>query len=536
MPIDTNCQERVDLFVSCASLPQMQSFSATDAFCVIYITDPLTRTLRKLSTTELIKNTINPVYPTAYAMDYMFEIVQEIVVRVYQHNGSTSSNDETKHTYIGKGSFFLSNLMCANNQKLECQICEGKNTGKVIIRGESQTNTRDLLCVTFAGTKLANKDGFFGKSDPYLTISRINEDGSWTQVWKNNVIDNSLNPKWQPTKIPMSTLCNGDLDRPLNIEVMDWDKNGKHDSMGTLQTSVRALLTGNGAGIDVIEEAVKAKKKSYVNSGQLFASNVLIEHHPTFAEFIAGGLQVNLCVAIDFTASNGDPLSPSSLHHINPHGAYNAYQSAISAVGSVLEPYDTDKSYPVYGFGAKLKQADGTFSPVQHCFPVYGGGVEVQGVTGILQAYSDCLNNVALSGPTLFSPLIQSAIGIAGAGSNHGSQLKYTVLLIVTDGVINDMDATIQSIIQASGQPLSIIIVGVGNADFSGMAALDSDGKVLSGGGRSAERDIVQFVSFNEFASKGPQVLASQVLAEVPTQCLSYYAKHNILPSPPHKG
>jgi hypothetical protein len=54
-------------------------------------------------------------------------------------------------------------------------------------------------------------------------------------------------------------------------------------------------------------------------------------------------------------------------------------------VGSVLEPYDTDKLYPVYGFGAKLKDAAGKWGQVQHCFPVYGGGLEVQGIAGIQQ-------------------------------------------------------------------------------------------------------------------------------------------------------
>lgn len=54
-------------------------------------------------------------------------------------------------------------------------------------------------------------------------------------------------------------------------------------------------------------------------------------------------------------------------------------------MGSVLEPYDTDKLYPVYGFGAKLKDAAGKWGQVQHCFPVYGGGLEVQGVAGIQQ-------------------------------------------------------------------------------------------------------------------------------------------------------
>ncbi len=71
---------------------------------------------------------------------------------------------------------------------------------------------------------------------------------------------------------------------------------------------------------------------------------------------------------------------------------------------------------------------------------------------------------------------------------------KYTILLVLTDGVINDQDATIQAIVEASAQPLSIIIIGVGSADFSEMSVLDSDKQLLRHGGQTAQRDIVQFV------------------------------------------
>ena len=38
-------------------------------------------------------------------------------------------------------------------------------------------------------------------------------------------------------------------------------------------------------------------------------------------------------------------------------------------------------------------------------------------------------------------------------------------------------------------------IVGVGSADFSAMRVLDGDGGLLKSGGRTAARDIVQFVA-----------------------------------------
>ena len=71
-------------------------------------------------------------------------------------------------------------------------------------------------------------------------------------------------------------------------------------------------------------------------------------------------------------------------------------------------------------------------------------------------------------------------------------------LCLWPSGVINDVESTIESIISASELPLSILIVGVGNADFSTMEVLDGDKKRLSSRGRIARRDIVQFVPLRE--------------------------------------
>ena len=108
-------------------------------------------------------------------------------------------------------------------------------------------NTRDNLIVTFACNKLINKEGFFSTSDPFIQASRyietqfaiynfyiffiyngviclgknlfssrkiffilflsclkpythrMNEDGTWTVVWQNEHVNNSLNPRWAQT-------------------------------------------------------------------------------------------------------------------------------------------------------------------------------------------------------------------------------------------------------------------------------------------------------------------------------------------------
>ncbi len=46
---------------------------------------------------------------------------------------------------------------------------------------------------------------------------------------------------------------------------------------------------------------------------------------------------------------------------------------------------------------------------------------------------------------------------------------------MLTDGAISDMEDTKRAVIAASHLPLSIIIVGVGQANFDAMNALDAD-------------------------------------------------------------
>jgi hypothetical protein len=51
----------------------------------------------------------------------------------------------------------------------------------------------------------------------------------------------------------------------------------------------------------------------------------------------------------------------------------------------------------------------------------------------------------------------------------------YHCIVILTDGEIHDMQATVDLIVELSKLPVSIIIIGVGNEDFMKMQFLDAD-------------------------------------------------------------
>ena len=120
------------------------------------------------------------------------------------------------------------------------------------------------------------------------------------------------------------------------------------------------------------------------------------------------------------------------------------------------------------------------------------------------------------------------------ARAYQGDPSNYFVLLIITDGIITDIDATKSAIIDASDLPLSIIIVGVGSEDFSAMDELDSDDSLLSLNGKKAKRDIVQFVEMRKFVSReggwNKELLAKAVLAEIPGQVTGWMKMKGFVP------
>ncbi len=92
---------------------------------------------------------------------------------------------------------------------------------------------------------------------------------------------------------------------------------------------------------------------------------------------------------------------------------------------------------------------------------------------------------------------------------------NYYVLILMTDGQINDSDETIDRIVKASSLPLSIIVVGVGDKDFSLIEELDSDRQLLkSQKGETCERDVVDFIRLDRFNNeKGDVALARETFA-----------------------
>ncbi|KXJ30155.1 Copine-8 [Exaiptasia diaphana] len=190
--------------------------------------------------------------------------------------------------------------------------------------------------------------------------------------------------------------------------------------------------------------------------------------------------------------------------------------------------------FPALGFGARIPPN----WTISHEFPLNGlpQNPFCDRVEGVIAAYFQSIQSVQLYGPTNFAPVIRKTVGIAKHSEHQKPGQEYFVLLILTDGIISDMEQTKAAIVEAASLPVSIIIVGIGPAEFDAMEELDGDTVRLSSRGRYAERDIVQFVPFRDFLTRGSiaqDLLAREVLAEVPDQLLLYMKNRNFKPKPP---
>ncbi|RZF42501.1 hypothetical protein LSTR_LSTR004420 [Laodelphax striatellus] len=532
----TQLHTEIELSLSCRNLPKMDILSMSDPMCVTY-----TRPFGKdkwieYHRTECVSNCHDPDFTSKIVMPYRFEEQQLLRFDVYDVDDGSSNLDN--QDFIGTASCTLGQVVASGKVKLA--LTDRGNTdhgqrGFLLINAEQVSNERnDLLTFKFSGHNLDKKD-WFGLSDPFLEIYKATESGDYILVHKTEAKKWTLNPKWAEFKLTVHSLCNGDDDRDLKVQCYDWNWSGNHSFIGEFHTNLRTLKLNRGPQncYKLINSRRQAEKGSLKESGFITLDYFRLEPIYTFLDYIKGGTKLNCSIAIDFTASNGDPSDPVSLHY-TAGVRQNCYEQAILEVVSIIQDYDSDKAFPVLGFGARLPPN----GSVSHEFFVNmsPSNPYCYGVSGVLEAYRTSLRQIQLYGPTNFAPVIRHVTQFA---QTYQDGSRYFILLILTDGVITDMNETTNAIVAASTLPLSIVIVGVGDADFSAMEQLDADKVALcSQQGVKAARDIVQFVPFNKFIACGSphtarKLLAKEVLAEIPTQLVGFMKSNNIPPNPP---
>jgi hypothetical protein len=120
------------------------------------------------------------------------------------------------------------------------------------IKSHVNTNHRRRILLRFRALNVKNIEGStfalgLGRSDPFLTLSKKHsspESGRvrWQRVYKSEPIMNHANPVWEEFQIHLDDLCDDDLNRPLLIQIWDYEASGKHRPIGQVEASTSLLM------------------------------------------------------------------------------------------------------------------------------------------------------------------------------------------------------------------------------------------------------------------------------------------------------
>ncbi|XP_028071863.1 E3 ubiquitin-protein ligase RGLG4-like isoform X1 [Camellia sinensis] len=300
----------------------------------------------------------------------------------------------------------------------------------------------------------------------------------------------------------------------LNRPIMSSEETAKQQPSSSFppvsqQTSTTSITSSTAVNKN------KNKKKKY----DFIPDNYYTLDQVTAALRESGLESSNLIIGIDFTKSNEwtgkISFNNRSLHKIGD--IPNPYEKAISIIGKTLAPFDEDNLIPCFGFGDSTTHDQEVFSFHNDHSPCHG-------FEEVLSCYKQIVPNLRLSGPTSYAPVVEAAVDIV---EKSGGQ--YHVLVIIADGQVTrsvntgdeelspQEEKTINSIVNASNYPLSIVLVGVGDGPWEDMKKFDD--KVPD-----REFDNFQFVNFTAIMSKDATpseketAFALAALMEIPIQ------------------
>lgn len=333
---------QIEMTLSCRNLPNMDVLSKSDPYCIVQMKESWQDRFFEIGRTEQINDNLNPEWVKKFLINYNFETVQKIRFEVWDV-------DPDGNDFLGEFETTLADIVASSTGRQfagKLRQRSGSTThGEIIIVTEEVSACKQSIEIQFRARDL-EKLCWFVRNDPFLVISRSNEDGSHSVVAKSEVKNSTQNPVWKMMKITAQSLCNADYDRSIAINCFDKRSNGDDKLIGSCHTSLRIL--SKGASDDNNKYILTNEKKGKHDAGKLELMSIKITEEVSFLDYIRSGTQMHFAVAIDFTASNGAPVDPISLHYLDMSRPNN-YEIALKSVGEIIQHYDTSQMYPAFG-------------------------------------------------------------------------------------------------------------------------------------------------------------------------------------------
>jgi hypothetical protein len=398
----------------------------------------------------------NIVFNISFIFDYYFEKEQILKFDI-------TKNDSKN---IAKVTEIVGKIMGSRKKSLTLHLTDKlqESVADLIIDAKNVSSNNSVQLFFRVSCLLNNVPQRRNNLDIFYLIHNFNDKKNWRRVYKSKEVAGFQGQiiNFQEVKLMKDEVCGDNNSNPILFEIHD----SLSEKIGICKTSLndlseisRHLLYPPETNLD----------EFVISNNPIGELNISFKEQSImkFLDYLNRGMQINLIVGVDFTCSNGNPTDPKSLHFMgNPIGS--PYERAISSCGKIVAFYDFDQKFPVYGFGGYPPGQN----TVSHCFNLnFTPEPSVECLDGVIQCYKNAVPLVRQHGPTYFAPLITHVRDVIKQEMLRDAKTYY-ILMILTDGIINDMDETCNALVSCDVLPLSVIIIGIGKADFSNMNTL----------------------------------------------------------------
>jgi len=451
---------------------------------------------------------------------------------------------------------------------------EAPPNGKLAVWAEEDASTKNILFFDVSAQKLVRSDMWKPSVDPFLIIHRADaipdiDNGpeldkyrgpvQLSPVIRSELHRRTRNPKFKRIKISTQALCQCKGKQKVVFEVWDWFRVGVPRLLGTGYASFdeiyKNFVDGKNVNIDLCRRKIKTQfdKEEFEladiedydpkkDSSSLVVGGVECKRTYSLLDFLRSGAEIVPIFAVDFTRSTGlrdAAMDAGRTSQPLPGDNESDYAETIQNLGSILEGFNSEKSFPCYAFGAKVPP---TNSICSHAFALNGDffAPEIRGVAKVLDMYHACLRVTRLHGPTLLNPLVTLGgkwarkYAEVKTKNTNNIDMKYFVLVIITSGGVQDQQEVVNTLVACTGLPISVVIIEIGNDEDPFLRDVATEVRSNQELREVGVRDFIYYARFNHFRGD-PYGLAHATLYNIPANVETYYKAIDVQPRDLHK-
>ena len=351
----------MEIFVKCRDIISVDLFSKTDPFIVFYV-----RRYGKwleYSRTEIIANSSRPIFTETICVEATNTDNNMLKASLFDGE-NINSHDLQKCRHVGSVEFELGQLKRDYFTEFLMTQENGKTVGVLCLCGitiENIIECKKEVRFSIGAGRIAKKN-FFHRANVYMEISRELFQNTFHTVYRSEVIFKTNTPHWKLFTVNAQRLYNNNKNTNLLFQIFGHNVKGEPELKGQVVLTLAKLIRYQGVVKEIALRKFSSSKRTLTslksnnnnnssNAGYLKLYHVSFQEQYSLIDYVRSGICIKASIAIDFTLSNGYPLTSERSLHCLDH-PQNEYIEAIKQMGTWISYYCD--SVPMVGFGGKL--------------------------------------------------------------------------------------------------------------------------------------------------------------------------------------